>query len=897
MEEFEEPGGGMSGKQTRGVQGGEVIRNDALVRDTRNLSAKFFDWLRSPKNMALLLTTLACIAFIYPAICDICLVVALGFTGWGMTRQEELPLKLPALSGLMDPHERHPATGAASKAKGIFFLGNEIKTGREVWLTNSDCRQHFLVLGTTGAGKTEALLGFAANAVTWGSGFLFCDGKGDVSLFAKVYALARRFGREDDLLVLNFMTGNQDIGTAEGKVRSNTLNPFATGSSDTLTQMVVGLMDETGGDGAMWKGRATAMFTGVMRALTWLRDQQKVDLNVAEIRDHLNLKKIIDLADQAKFPDMPQHIRKSIRSYLSSLPGFQEDKGHKQGQTTLDQHGYLEMQFTRILSSLADVYGHIFNTPYGEIDMTDVVLNRRILVVMLPALEKASDEIANLGKIVVATLKGMMGGTLGSEIEGNWYGVVEQRPTTSPTPFVCILDEVGYYMVDGMDLMSAQARSLGFSLVFAGQDINAMKRFNEKVFDSVRGNTNTKIILRTEDTDTMKLAVEAAGKAFRAAVGGYEGRVGELHRSYFDNLDAKIEEVERINSLDLKAQDEGEMHILHKEWLVRAKSFYAAPETSLDRNRLTLRANHFITVAKPNADDIASHQRLPEIVQRLADPEFARQMRMDAENAASDYSSEDEVATLAATTAEVNRSARKPSNPVEIACVAFAKLLLESRKLTESYARNVHASSAMPRDELDLPSDPASRRQPTGPFDQIPGFDGFFDDPSTDGPVRPPDAPTRAIHDYQEDVRQQPPKRPITRPAVRNKLRTDVGHGVKVDDGSIHEMADRISSNDSIMRTLAALDFDAATTTPDRVDNAIEEALGGGDGGSTKKTGAVFDRVSAHRADVASRSAIPDVEEFDDTDADEGGDDESGDAAVDFLEALLLDDDDEGDGQ
>jgi type IV secretory pathway VirB4 component len=39
-------------------------------------------------------------------------------------------------------------------------------TGKQVWLTNDDCRQHFLVVGTTGAGKTEALLGFAANALT-----------------------------------------------------------------------------------------------------------------------------------------------------------------------------------------------------------------------------------------------------------------------------------------------------------------------------------------------------------------------------------------------------------------------------------------------------------------------------------------------------------------------------------------------------------------------------------------------------------------------------------------------------------------------------------------------------------------------------------------------------------
>ena len=38
----------------------------------------------------------------------------------------------------------------------------------------------------------------------------------------------------------------------------------------------------------------------------------------------------------------------------------------------------------------------------------DVVLNRRILVVLLPALEKSPDELSNLGKIIVSSLKAMM---------------------------------------------------------------------------------------------------------------------------------------------------------------------------------------------------------------------------------------------------------------------------------------------------------------------------------------------------------------------------------------------------------------------------------------------------------------------------------------------------------
>jgi intracellular multiplication protein IcmO len=872
----------MTDKLIRGTTENQEIRHDHITRDTSTAGKKLLRWLKLPINLATVLLVLAIVSFVFAGVADLCLVTAGLLTWFGLTRSETAPLKLPVQAKLLDLHEPHPATGKPMMANGIFFIGNELRTGKEVWLTNSDCRQHFLVLGTTGAGKTEALLGFAANAIAWGSGFLFCDGKGDVALFAKVYALCARFNRLDDLLVLNYMTGNKDLGASGGKLRSNTLNPFATGSSDTLTQMVVGLMDDAGGDGAMWKGRATAMFTGVMRALTSLRDNQVVDLNVSEIRDHLNLKKIIDLADVNKYPDMPQPIRKSIRSYLSSLPGFQEDKGYKQSQTTLDQHGYLEMQFTKILGSLADVYGHIFHTPYGEIDMADVVLNRRILVIMLPALEKSGDEIANLGKIVVATLKGMMGGTLGSEIEGTWDAVVENRPTNSPSPFIVILDEVGYYMVDGMDLMSAQARSLGFALFFAGQDINAMKRLNEKVFGSVQGNTNTKIIMRTEDPETADLAVKAGGKAFRAQLGTYEGESREFQgRAYKDNMQAGLQEVDRINPLDLKAQGEGEMHVIHKEYVIRVKSFYANPEGSVDVKKLSLRTNHFITVEKPDADDIAKDQRMPEIVARLVSKEFAGQMKLEAQNAAKNEQLPEELGSMVRMLDTIRKSQRPPKSPVEVACAVFSQLIQENKAVSDNYAKEVRGAAGR---GARFPEQQSQRDMQSRQAHMMMGLDEDGEPPFEDSD------PIYAEGIEQERIQRQA-RKPMTRNLNAGRVRRNVPHGMQVDGGEIHDMADRIASNDGVLKTLQALHFDPADESKDSVDTKLNQAFTtegydpvGGDDLS------MFDMSDADRAAVAADMAVP-PEVYDDDDIpDAGGPADINartDKVVDFFTTLL----------
>ena len=52
-------------------------------------------------------------------------------------------------------------------------------------------RTHALIFGSTGSGKTEALISIAYNALLQASGFIYIDGKGDNSLFAKIFSMCR----------------------------------------------------------------------------------------------------------------------------------------------------------------------------------------------------------------------------------------------------------------------------------------------------------------------------------------------------------------------------------------------------------------------------------------------------------------------------------------------------------------------------------------------------------------------------------------------------------------------------------------------------------------------------------------------------------------------------------
>jgi intracellular multiplication protein IcmO len=575
----------------RGVMAEGEIDPSMLRRDHRNLKQKFSDSMADPSGFAMIMGCYFGVFILFPQFGELLTLVGIWLLRHASKKEFRLPFRIPKTSGLLDPGEPDPA-GNPSPAEGITFFGNERKTKKELWFNNSDMRTHVLIFGSTGAGKTESLLSLAYNSLVHGSGLIYVDGKGENVLYTKVFAMARTMGREDDVLVINYMTGSRDVFGPQEKKLSNTLNPFSSGGSGGLTELLVSLMDDSGG-GDMWKGRAISLISAIMMALTVMRDNKELLLDVDAIREYLILDNIIKLYKTRR--DLPNHIRSALRAYLLSIPGFQES-APKQNDTVLEQHGYLQMQFTKLLGSLSDSYGFIFKTNLGEVDFKDVVLNRRILVVLLPALEKSTDELANLGKIIVACLKQMMASALGSTIEGSYAEVVDTKPTNADMPFMTVLDEYGYYAVKGSAVMPAQARSIGFSMIFAGQDLPAFEKASKEEAASIVANCNVKIFMKLEDPDsTYSLFEKSVGEALVSSVGVLEMQQGGLMTTFQAGKSASVEMKKRGNLLDLKDQGAGQAHIIFKSVVVRAQMFYASPPKPP-----YIRMNYFVRVEPPD---------------------------------------------------------------------------------------------------------------------------------------------------------------------------------------------------------------------------------------------------------------------------------------------------------
>ncbi|MDF1654749.1 MAG: TraM recognition domain-containing protein [Coxiellaceae bacterium] len=596
----------------RGLDENQEAAQRFMVRDTRPLSTRVYDFFKNPHGVAIMLCAGAAAAIIVGYLSDIIFIFGVGVFFFCYFQKSKLPFRMPQRSHQKDYNDPLPGGSKPRMARGIYFFGNDKKTSQELWFGNEDMRTHALIFGSTGSGKTEALVSIAFNALCQASGFIYVDGKGDNSLFSKVFSMVRSMGREDDILLINFMTGAKDIMGAQERRLSNTINPFAQGSSSMLSQLVVSLMDSGGSssDGDMWKGRAISFVESLMKVLVAMRDAGHILLDANTIRNYFHLPRletmvldklfVRDGKESVNIEGLPPSILEPINNYLFNLPGYNKEKKHKQVSQVLEQHGFITMQLTRVFTSLADTYGHIMRTELAEVDLKDVVLNRRILVVLLPALEKSPDELANLGKVIISSLKAMMAAGLGEAVEGDYAELVTSKPTNSATPYLCILDEYGYYAVQGFAVVPAQARSLGFSVIFAGQDLPAFQKASKEEAASIGANTNIKICMKLEDpTETWDFFMKGAGESYVTHVDSFQVDQGSVLGNYQDSKGAKLEKRARIDLLDLKEQREGEGHFFFKSKIVRGSFFYANPPPV---KRLHL--NHFLKVAVPEDQDI-----------------------------------------------------------------------------------------------------------------------------------------------------------------------------------------------------------------------------------------------------------------------------------------------------
>ncbi len=542
--------------------------------------------------------------------------------GIDMTTERENAVEFKGLMGLFR-FTRRKLTW--EKSAGIMCLGHARRRflGRELWLTRDDCLRHMQLLATTGSGKTEALLSLQLNSICMGRGMTFSDGKAETRLAYAIWSLMRRYGQEDNYYVLNFLNGGRDrfdelLGNDRTRPQSNSINFFGDTIATFIIQLMESLLPQVGTSEAGWQDKAKPMLYGLVYALYYKCKKENIRLSQSLIQKHLPLRKLAGLYIEGRQNGWHDEALNALEAYLSTLAGFRMElisRPSEWDQGVYDQHGFLIQQFSRMLAMFNDVYGHIFSSDAGDIDIKDVLHNDRTLVVLIPALELSKSESANLGKLYISAKRMVIARDLGYQLEGKRKDVLISKKFWNPFPYPDVHDELGSYFAPGMDDLAAQMRSLGLMLVISAQDIQRFVSQFKGEYQTVNANTLVKWFMALQDEkDTFELAKATAGKDYYAELGEMKRTPGTVSSSYEEANTTYIREKNRITLDELKDLNPGEGFISFKSALIPGSAIYIPDDEKLS-SKLELRINRFIDVGTPTeADLIALNPNLSRLL-------------------------------------------------------------------------------------------------------------------------------------------------------------------------------------------------------------------------------------------------------------------------------------------
>ncbi len=583
------------------------VTTQQTVKDVRPLLTKFSDAVFEDKVPIIVFIAVATIVgVVFPVIDVPLLIILLTVMGivYPIISRPKLPMRLPVFAKCYDYNDPIPGSRKPAKASGVILIGNEANTNKELWVSVRDATTHTMVFGSTGAGKTELLMGLGTTSLIMGSGFSITDPKGSQKVAIQVYSLCRYFFREHDFRLLNYSSVTSGWAGRTHRKETNTTNPFFRGTDVDAANTLTSLITVSKGDNAVFGAQAQNFMTALLRGLVEMRDRHRRPLDVRTIRDHTPSSKFIELA----YSDMlSENTKDSMKSFLSSV-GYSPNQDPSKQNSFNQQYGYALAYFSQPLNSLTDSYGYIYGATRGEVDRIDCIRERRILVEIIPSMKKSPAEVSNIGKISLSSTKMAVGAGLGDKLEGVGKEVLGSTPMSGreSSPYMVIVDEMAAIATEGFVTVLTQGRSIGVAAIIASQDADGLKKASEGEYNQAIENTKIKMF-GTMDLagGTFELLQKAAGKITVQESQGAELRTDSLISGYMDTGRSGVKEMDRVQVRDLQKQIEGEFHMVFRGEVITGKGFYANPQIK----DIKMRLNRFITNPNVYEEDVAEFKK------------------------------------------------------------------------------------------------------------------------------------------------------------------------------------------------------------------------------------------------------------------------------------------------
>lgn len=339
-------------------------------------------------------------------------------------------------------------------------IGIDVKSGKDVILTEKNLNYHTQVIGGSGAGKTNLIKNVITSRVFGGKGLIFLDLKADfdtVVWMKKVCAAADR-AAEFKL----FSMANPEISLG--------YNPLA-------------------------RGTATEIHSRIMNAMKWSEEFYRKTSSHA-LSDALIL--LCEIRDMYRSEFYLENLQKAVSewSYLEylvsefELSSTTKDIIKKRIELLKAKDGAKQVQgiSTDLLNVVRSKAGPLLMSSGDRIDLFESIQKGEVVYFLMDSMsDKESSEL--LGRILLQDLIGATGMIYSSISEND-------RKSTQ-----VIIDEFAAFASDNFIDFINRARGAGLGVMVAHQSRGDLKSVHETFCDRVERNCATKLIFGTDNSE------------------------------------------------------------------------------------------------------------------------------------------------------------------------------------------------------------------------------------------------------------------------------------------------------------------------------------------------------------------------------------------------------------
>lgn len=397
-----------------------------------------------------------------------------------------------------------------------------------------------IVSGSTGAGKTEILLSVTSQYLDNKEGCIYVDAKGDTSIYTKIFAHCQKAKRLQDLYVLNFMMGSDREKNANNKPikkKSNSFDPInpIIGQEEIFIEIFGNEI-----------GKVVNRIGIVAKSRKWL-------LNFDSLEAIYMLPNLINWANNNYWEEATVYIKE----YLDSI-GYIEDAQAEEFDNLIEQHAIKCQKMKTVMHTFEVFYDQDVFSITPEIDLEDIFRERKVLMVLLPTLEKSVFETYVLAHIVTSQLAYIsqkeVVNSFNNLYDNHWQNIIIDDVT------YCIDDNLSDYFMKGVN-------SKQNNWIFGTQDFSYQ---DKKIFNKILPSCNTYLIMKVYDTP------------FNFPI--------YLKALILDNIEnippifAKNSQIKDSHYISFREQSEGQAYILtNKNYSQQKNSSYKAEKWALER--------------------------------------------------------------------------------------------------------------------------------------------------------------------------------------------------------------------------------------------------------------------------------------------------------------------------